>query len=123
MSDLPDLQAGIYRHYKGPLYQVFSYGHDANAADLATWDPDLEWIVIGEGNRNVVIYIGLQLDDAHTGPRFAIRTVEDFFAWVHADGDVCKKPVGEMVHFCFCKDKASEPRPRFQYIGPSFEGM
>ncbi len=36
-----------------------------------------------------MVYIGLQLDGAHTGPRLAVRDVDDFFAIVDsADGSV-----------------------------------
>jgi hypothetical protein len=52
---------GIYRHYKGPLYQVLGLAHDANNED-----------------RVCVVYFGLQLDGAHLGPRLAVRTLEDF---------------------------------------------
>ena len=57
---------GIYRHYKGPLYQVLALAHDANHDD-----------------RTVVAYMPLQLDGAHLGPRMAVRTIEDFLADVH----------------------------------------
>jgi hypothetical protein len=57
VSDLPHLPAGVYQHHKGPLYLVLGYGHDANYPD-----------------RDVVVYVGLQLDEAKTGPRLAVRT-------------------------------------------------
>lgn len=60
------LRMGIYKHYKGPLYQVLGLGHDANHDD-----------------RVVVVYIPLQLDGAHLGPRIAVRTIEDFETAVH----------------------------------------
>jgi hypothetical protein len=83
---LPDLKAGVYRHYKRHLYLVLGYGHDSNY----------------EG-RDVVVYVGLELDDAKTGPRLAVRTVEDFFATVQPDG-------------------SNERVRRFTYVGPSWEG-
>ena len=77
--NLPDLPAGIYKHYKGHFYQVFGYGHDANYEDRIT-----------------VVYMGLQLQDAHTGPRMATRTaqsddpgVDAFFDYVHDNGEKC----------------------------------
>jgi hypothetical protein len=85
-ENLPDLTAGVYRHYKGHLYLVLGYGHDSNY----------------EG-REVVVYVGLELDDANTGPRLAVRTVEDFFATVQPEG-------------------SSERVRRFTYVGPSWEG-
>lgn len=30
LPELPELPAGVWRHYKGPLYQVLGYGHDSN---------------------------------------------------------------------------------------------
>jgi hypothetical protein len=62
---LPDIRAGIYRHYKGRLFLVLGYGYDANYED-----------------REVVIYIGLELDNAQDGPRLAVRDVDDFYAIV-----------------------------------------
>jgi len=76
VSDLT-LQMGIYRHYKGPLYQVIGLAHDANDED-----------------RTCVVYIGLELDGAHLGPRLCVRTFRDFIAYMDDD------------------------RPRFEYLGP-----
>lgn len=63
-EQLPHLPAGIYRHYKNALYQVLGYGHDASGDD-----------------EPVVIYVPLQLDGAHEGPRMAVRSAfgEDGF--------------------------------------------
>ncbi len=76
---LADLPTGIYRHYKGPLYLVFGYGHDAN-----------------QEGRITVEYVGLELNQAHTGPRLANRTavsddpkVEAWWDQVHSDGTKC----------------------------------
>lgn len=76
-DDVTTVHMGIYRHYKGPLYQVFGLTHDAN-----------------EEGRICVLYIGLQLDGAHLGPRCAVRTLEDFNGWL---------------------DRATK---RFTYLGP-----
>lgn len=65
MTDLPDIRSGVYRHYKGPLYQVLGYSHNAS-----------------DDNRPQVLYIGLELDRAKPGPRFATRDVEDFLTTV-----------------------------------------
>lgn len=75
--------AGVYRHYKGPLYLVLGYGRDSNY----------------EG-RTVVVYIGLQLDDAKPGPRINVRTAEEFFGMVAT-------PTGKV--------------PRFSYAGPEWQ--
>lgn len=93
MSDLDDLRAGVYRHYKGPLYLVLGYGHDAN-----------------DEGRTVVVYVGLQLDGAKQGARLAVRTVSDFFAIVDpASGEVRDYPY----------PTPDCPR-RFTYVGPAW---
>ncbi len=55
---LPELQAGVWRHWKGRDYLVLGLGHDADH----------------EG-RTVVVYVPLY--DV-PGPRLAVRTVEGF---------------------------------------------
>jgi hypothetical protein len=60
-----DLLAGVYQHYKGPLYLVLGLAHDAN-----------------EDGRECIVYVGLQLDQAESGARLAVRTREDFDAVV-----------------------------------------
>jgi len=91
VSQLPDLLTGVYQHYKGPLYLVLGYGHDANHED-----------------RQVVVYI----DGAHTEPRLAVRDVDDFFAIVDsADGSVLVNArTPSLAH----------PR-RFTYLGSTWE--
>jgi hypothetical protein len=103
---LPELAAGVYQHYKGPLYLVLGYGHDSNY----------------EG-RSVVVYVGLQLDGAHTGARLAVRTVEDFHALV------CRNPHcdrygtgGERPDSGYCSLCTRPHSARFEYVGPSWEG-
>lgn len=96
---LPELAAGVYRHYKGPLYLVLGYGHDANA----------------EG-REVVVYVGLELDEAKTGPRLAVRDAAEFLGYLHGDdGSSCPG-------FGLCDDLRLHVR-RFVYLGPSWEGQ
>ena len=55
---LPELQAGVWRHWKGRDYLVLGLGHDADH----------------EG-RTVVVYVPLY---EVAGPRLAVRTVEEF---------------------------------------------
>ncbi len=55
---LPELQAGVWRHWKGRDYLVLGLGHDADH----------------EG-RTVVVYVPLY--DV-PGPRLAVRTLEGF---------------------------------------------
>jgi hypothetical protein len=58
--------SGVYRHYKADRhYLVLGLGHDANDAA-----------------RTVVVYVPLYVDAAQPGPRLAVRSVEDFTAWV-----------------------------------------
>jgi hypothetical protein len=65
-SSLPELPAGVYRHYKGHYYLVLGYGHDGNYA-----------------GRTVVVYVGLQLEGAlPDAPRLNVRTVADFLGLV-----------------------------------------
>lgn len=96
MTEFPDLRTGIYRHYKGPLYLVLGLGHDAN-----------------HDGRAVVVYVGLQLDGAKTGPRLAVRDMDDFTVIVdpstgHALPD-------------FPFPSPEYPR-RFTYRGPVWDG-
>lgn len=85
---LPDLTAGIYRHYKGHHYLVLGYAHDANQED-----------------RRVVVYVGLQLDGARRPERISVRSVDDFFARVDPWS-------GELAP----ADSAGVQR--FRYVGP-----
>jgi hypothetical protein len=94
-----EVRSGIYRHHKGPLYQVLGLAHDANADELyfagRNQDPRNEAYgpaYAPYGERAVVVYFALELNPEHLGPRLAVRTVEDFTADV--DG-----------------------RPRFEYLG------
>jgi hypothetical protein len=55
---LPELQAGVWRHWKGKDYLVLGLGHDAD-----------------HDGRTVVVYVPLY--DV-PGPRLAVRTVAGF---------------------------------------------
>jgi hypothetical protein len=95
---MTDLAMGIYRHYKGPLYQVLGLAHDAN-----------------EDGRTCVVYIGLQLDAAHLGPRLAVRTVSDFAAYLDPDtGESRPGPLSGLEQRAMWREGW---RPRFQYLG------
>jgi hypothetical protein len=88
----PDFKAGIYRHYKEPLYLVLGLGHDANYE-----------------SRITVLYIGLELDQAKPGPRLAVRTYTDFYSWIDPN-------IGEAT-----SPEAKGAQPRFEYIGQTLD--
>lgn len=126
MTVNPDvsLPAGIYRHYKGPLYLVLGLAHDANAGELYdewTAKDALAGVPSGSeplGEREVVVYVGLQLDAAHEGARLAVRTLKDFFT------KVCVNITHEHYGKGFVFDDTCRPTPRFSYVGPRFfDGM
>ena len=91
-----ELRMGVYRHYKGPLYQVIALAHDAD-----------------DEARTCVIYIGLQLDSAHIGPRMAVRSIEGFTESVNADPD--DPEYGKAV-----EHPSALSTRRFKYLGPEF---
>jgi hypothetical protein len=119
---LPDLRAGIYRHYKGNLYQIIGYAKDANADTLLHryMDPRIkhEIQIAPLGERIVVIYMGLELTDASRGPRMSIRTATDFFAPVCWNRD-CDRfgTSGEHPATGYCSLCTAQHQPRFQYTG------
>jgi hypothetical protein len=80
---LEHLRAGVYRHYKGQVYLVLGYASDADYT-----------------GRDVVVYVGLELDGAQPGARMHVRTASEFRGLVKtSDG-----------HFV----------PRFSYLGPEW---
>lgn len=113
-----ELRMGVYRHYKGHLYQVIGLGHDANAdtlGDEIVYDESAEALNVALGirplgERVVVLYFALQLDAAHEGPRLAVRTLKDFEARLHVTN----------ASLCECKDLDPDTMPRFEYLGPYF---
>ena len=122
---MEDLKAGVYRHYKGPLYLVLGLAHDANADTLHRITFNSSGMVAHQlGERTVVVYIGLQLTDAHNGPRIAVRTYDDFLAMVYTDnehlGEVCSHVARGST---WCSDRERWVTPRFEYIGPTWEGQ
>lgn len=124
------LKAGVYRHYKGPLYLVLGLAHDANAGDLYS---TRSWVARSSeryplGEREVVVYVGLQTDEAHPGARLAVRTVDDFFAWVHDEssprpyGSECRKfALTQEGNWCHCGEyPARTIVQRFVYVGARY---
>lgn len=96
-SDLPELRPGIYRHYKGQLYQALGYGHDSN-----------------DETRVVVVYVPLQLDGAHEGPRLAVRSVYGSEACWH---DMVHKGSQDRCDSGECPDAI----PRFEWLGYEYK--
>ncbi len=99
-DDLPPLLAGVYQHYRGPLYLVLGYAHDAN-----------------QDGRTVVVYVGLELTPtAKPGARMSVRDVTDFFAIVD--------PVDGWVIPGATEPIQGQAR-RFTYLGPALgsEGL
>jgi hypothetical protein len=65
--------------------------------------------------------MGLQLDGAHTGPRLAVRTAEDFHTWV--DSETGKELPVDMVEASQGSAKWIRQRgycPRFEFVGTSY---
>lgn len=97
--NLETFRPGIYRHYKGPLYEADHLIRDAN-----------------DDTRVGVHYVGLVAEGAKDGPRHMIRTWHDWTAWVHDDGTVCERHDDSR-----CLDTQSMVTARFRYLGPYFE--
>lgn len=125
-ADLEKAKHGIWRHYKGPLYQVFAVGHDADADvltvanDAEFWDED-NFRSIPLGERLVVIYVGLQLDGAHLGPRVSIRTLHWFLGKKVVPGPVAKDWVEREHRVAVRYGEVEEDLwevDRFVYLGP-----
>lgn len=117
---MTELRAGIWRHYKGPLYLVLGLAHDANAGELFTFDAVAQDFDPVE-EREVVVYIGLQLDAAHAGARLAVRTLADFMAevCVNTSCDNYGRPtVHGMPRVCH---NGGHLWPRFFYVGTRYE--
>lgn len=113
MTDLPDIRAGVWRHYKGPLYNVLGYSHNAS-----------------DGNNPQVLYIGLELDSAKTGPRFATRDVEEWselvctmhdgMSW-HSEEHEKITAVGRRTGYLNERQHQEDACvPRFTYLGPVY---
>lgn len=116
---MDELKAGVYRHYKGPLYLVLGLAHDANSGEESVWsDRAGDYVAKEVPVREVIVYIGLQTDSAHTGARLAVRTVEDFFAWVHPDGTRCDHQTPGV----WCDNASGEVRQRFEYVSARWDG-
>lgn len=94
-----DFKPGIYKHYKGGLYEADHLVRDANDA-----------------SRVGVHYIGLELAGAKDGPRHLVRTWQDWSAKIHDDGTTCENYKNED-----CLDGQGKVNRRFRYLGPVYE--
>lgn len=101
-----DLLTGIYQHYKGPLYQVLGYSHNAS-----------------DGDNEQIVYVPLQLIGAKPGPRMATRDVAEFHELVctreehygiaYESSTHRRHPV-PLVH------QVTDAEHRFTYLGPVY---
>lgn len=100
-----ELRSGVYRHYKGPLYQVIGYSHNAS-----------------DDNNIQVLYIGLEISPDKPGPRWATRDWIDFFATVcpqHGGVDAYSNEHGTLA-LMGMKCAPQEWVERFTYMGPVY---
>lgn len=125
---MTEVQSGIYRHYKGQHYLVLGLAHDANAEDLYR-----EYFADGPrysplGEREVVVYVPLELDGAHAGARLAVRTLSDFTATVCPFNRAVEDGNGwAVVGHEWCGEEACDQHPawekvpRFAYVGQRWQ--
>src|SRR5580765_8236505 len=128
-ATMTQIESGIWRHWKGNLYQMLGIARDANAGELTIansqehWDED-NFRSIPLGERTVVVYIGLQLDGATPGPRMNVRTLEDFIAWVptsDTEGQarmIAARSPGDPLGYYVRHTDTGYEIPRFEYLGP-----
>lgn len=129
---MADLLAGVYRHYKGPLYLVLGLAHDANADVLfhadevefakRDWQSGTMHQEAPLGERTVVVYVGLQLDDAKPGARLAVRSYDDFFTFVCWNRE-CASYGEEGTQAQYCSACTRFKYERFRYVGPMWTGQ
>jgi hypothetical protein len=116
-TGLPPLVTGLWRHWKGHLYQPLGYAQGVTREDQGK--PDYRRMV-------GVVYVGLELKGAGPGPRMHFRIavsddpeVEAWWDYVHHDGSKClhgREPdiiLGEVLS---CSD-GLPVEPRFTYAG------
>lgn len=106
-SDPVDVRAGVWKHYKGPLYQVLGYSHNAS-----------------NDNKPQILYIGLEIDPEKIGPRFATRDWVEFFetvCTVHSGVDAYGGTHFDMIERSNVKcDPDRHFVERFTYMGPVY---
>ncbi|HSX14604.1 MAG TPA: hypothetical protein VLE72_01680 [Candidatus Saccharimonadales bacterium] len=100
-EELAKFRPGIYRHYKGRLYEATHLTHNASS-----------------GGRVEIYYVALEIDPSHEGPRHATREFREFLIdRVHEDGSKCEcKRVDYPTHSEVCSAK-----PRFEFMGQVFQ--
>ncbi len=98
---VPVLQCGIYRHWKGHLYQVLGLALDAHIE-----------------NRVLVVYVGLELTGTPAlGPRMRVRPIDDFFAFVDPETGETVSGLGAAT-----KQMLGLVVPRFRWYGAGWHG-
>lgn len=106
-NDPIELRSGVYKHYKGDLYQVIGYSHNAS-----------------DDNNVQVLYIGLEISPDKTGPRWATRDWKEFHETVCAlHGGV--EAYGSLHEDWIRSDETVRCDPnefveRFTYMGPIY---
>lgn len=96
------LRTGVWKHYKGPLYQVLGYSHNAS-----------------DDNNIQVLYIGLEIDPSKPGPRWATRDWKEFFETVCPEHDGMNAYSDEHDNIRSPCDPL-EWKERFEYMGPVY---
>jgi hypothetical protein len=114
---LPPLVTGLWRHWRGHLYQPLGYAQSAAREDEGR--PDYRRLV-------GVVYVGLELQGAGPGPRMHFRIavsddpeVEAWWDYVHHDGSKCthgREPDSIMSRVLSCSN-GRPVTPRFTYVG------
>ncbi len=93
------ISLGIYRHYKGALYNVTGVAQNSTN---------------GEDDEIYVIYHGLEMEPGHAGIRTRLRAYQQFHSLVHReDGSQCAEVCSG--HPDICDDTVQ----RFTYLGSS----
>lgn len=116
---------------------VLGYGDDANA-DGTREGLHVAYDQSGDGRsiralplegRDIVVYVGFQLDGATGGrPRMKVRTVDDFFAHIHTGGGTMNFERGSVCgRSCeYARLNQDGPAkhpvvPRFTYVSPEYK--
>lgn len=89
---MSSLRHGVYRHYRGNLYEVLAVARDAT----------------GDEHRTVVVYRAVD------GGAWWVRELDDFTAELHPDGTACR---GARCRVTVSPGNVT--MTRFTYVGPT----